>query len=121
MSEETHDREFGLSQSSRSGIRPAPNAGGVLGALLSGLAAFATAGSGGTALRVGGPLQDAMLRSGGLTAALFSLGMAEPQARAVRAGLVGGNIVVGVHASGDRAALAMQLLELAGGSALQAA
>jgi hypothetical protein len=119
MSEDTHEREFGSTPSMRSGVRPAPNANGVLGALITGLAQLSTPGS--TGLRVGGPLLDAMLRAGALSAALFALGMAEPGVQALREGLVGGNIVVGVHANGERSALAMQLLELAGGEALQAA
>jgi hypothetical protein len=47
--------------------------------------------------------------------------MAEPEAKAVREGLLNGSIVVGVHASSERVALARQLLELSGGEALQAA
>ena len=119
MSEDTHEREFGSSPSMRSGVRPAPSANGILGALVASLAPLQ--GPGGTSLRVGGPLLDAMLRAGALSAALFSLGMAEPSVRALREGLLGGNIMVGVHASGERSSLAMQLLELAGGEALQAA
>jgi hypothetical protein len=119
MSDDTHEREFGGSPSMRSGVRPAPKAGGVLGAIVAGLAPISA--PGGTVLRVSGPLLDAMLRAGALSAALFSLGLAEAEARAVREGLLGGNIVVGVHASGDRSVLAMQLLELSGGEALQAA
>ena len=59
--------------------------------------------------------------AGALSVALLAVGMAEPETRAVLDGLLKGNIVVGVHASSDRVALAMQLLELAGGEALQAA
>ncbi len=80
---------------------------------------FAT--PGGVALRVGGPLRRALLRAGALSVALLAVGMAEPEAKAVRDGLLNGNIVVGVHASSDRVALAMQLLELSGGETLQAA
>jgi hypothetical protein len=120
MSEDTHEREFGTSPSTRSGIRPAaPSSGGVLNAIVAGLAVFST--PGGAALRVGGPLRRALLRAGALSVALFAVGMAEPEARAVRDGLLNGSIVVGVHASSDRVALAMQLLELSGGEALQAA
>jgi len=119
MSEDTHEREFGSSPSTRSGIRPAPSSGGVLGAIVASLAVFRT--PGGTALRVGGPLRRALLRAGALSLALFAVGMGEPEARAVREALLGGSIVVGVHASNDRVALAMQLLELSGGEALQAA
>jgi hypothetical protein len=119
MSEDTHDREFGASASMRSGIRPAPHSGGVLGAIVAGLVVVAT--PTGTTLRVGGPMLGALLRAGGLSLALLTLGMAEPQAGAVRDGLLCGNIVVGVHASSDRNDLAMQLLELAGGDTLQAA
>jgi hypothetical protein len=116
MSDDTHEREFGTTQSTRSGVRPAQSASGVLTAIIAGLAAFET--PGGTVLRVGGPLCRALLRAGALSVALLAVGMAEPETRAV---LLKGNIVVGVHASSDRVALAMQLLELAGGEALQAA
>ena len=119
MSEDTHEREFGTLPSTRSGIRPAPSAGGVLTAIVAGLAVFTTPGD--TALRVGGPLRGALLRAGALSVALFAVGMAEPEARAVRDGLLNGGIVVGVHASSDRVALASQLLELSGGESLQAA
>jgi hypothetical protein len=120
MSEDTHEREFGTLPSTRSGVRPAPSAaGGVLTAIVASLALFTT--PGGTALRVGGPLRGALLRAGALSVALFAVGMAEPEARAVRDGLMNGGIVVGVHASSDRAALAKQLLELSGGESLEAA
>jgi hypothetical protein len=119
MSEDTHEREFGAASPSRSGVRPAPASLGILGALVAGL--VVVTGPGGTSLRVGGPLVSAMLRAGALSLALFSVGMAEPEVRALGDGLVGGNIVVGVHASSDRGTLAMQLLELAGGEALLAA
>jgi hypothetical protein len=121
MSEDTHEREFGtLPSSTRSGVRPAPGAAsGVLTAIVSSLAVFTT--PGGTALRVGGPLRGALLRAGALSVALFAVGMAEPEARAVRVGLMNGGIVVGVHGSSDRVALARQLLQLSGGESLQAA
>ncbi len=119
MSEDTHEREFGPSPSTRSGIRLSPSAGGVLSAIVAGLARFTTPGS--TAVRVGGPLHSALLRAGALSVALLALGMAEPEARAVRDALLNGNIVVGVHATRDRVELAMQLLELSGGEALNQA
>ena len=119
MSDDTHEREFGTTQSTRSGVRPAQSASGVLTAIVAGLAAFET--PGGTVLRVGGPLCRALLRAGALSVALLAVGMAEPETRAALDGLLNGSIVVGVHASSDRVALAMQLLELAGGEALQAA
>jgi len=119
MSEDTHEREFGTSQSVGSGIRQAHSASGVLTAIVAGLAVFAT--PGGIAVRVGGPLRRALLRAGALSVALLAVGMAEPEARAAREALLNGSIVVGVHASRDRVALAMQLLELSGGEALQAA
>jgi hypothetical protein len=119
MSEDTHEREFGSLPSTRSGVRPSPSAGGVLTAIVAGLGVFST--PGGAALRVGGPLRRALVGAGALSVALIAVGMAEPEARAVRDGLLSGSIVVGVHASIDRVALAMQLLELSGGEALQAA
>jgi len=119
MSEDTHEREFGTLQSMRSGVRPVHSAGGVLSAIVAGLAVFAAPGN--AVLRVGGPLRRALLRAGALSVALLALGMAEPEVRALRQGLLNGSIVVGVHASSDRVALALQLLELAGGEAVQAA
>jgi hypothetical protein len=91
----------------------------VLTAIVAGLAVFSTPGS--AAIRVGGPLRRALLRAGALSVALFAVGMAEPEAKAVREGLLNGSIVVGVHASSDRVHLARQLLELSGGEALKAA
>jgi hypothetical protein len=119
MSEETHEREFGALPSMQSGIRPAHSAGGVLTAIVAGLAVFTTAGV--TGLRVSGPLCRALLRAGALSVALLAVGMAEPEVQAVRYALLNGSIVVGVHASRDRVALASQLLELSGGETLQAA
>jgi hypothetical protein len=118
MSEDTHEREFGPSSSSRSGVRLAPYSG-VLGAIVTGLAVFAAPGA--TALRVGGPLMGALLRAGALSLALFAVGMAEREVRAVHDGLLNGNIVVGVHARSDRVGLALELLKLSGGEALKAA
>ncbi len=114
MSEDTHEREFGQSIL-RSGVRYS----GVLGAIVSGLTAFSE--SGATALRVGGPLTGVLVGGGALSLALPSLGLTEPEARALHDGLLDGSIVVGVHASNDRMGLAIQLLELAGGEAPKAA
>jgi hypothetical protein len=59
---------------------------------------------------------------GTLAMALVAMGLAEPEARAVDARVRDGAIVVGVKAlQQDRVTLAIQLLELSGGSALQAA
>jgi hypothetical protein len=122
MTEDTHEREFGALGSERSGVRPARHSG-VLGAIVSGLVALAS--PGGLALRGAGPLVAALLRVGtpthALPAALTSAGLEEPAARFVDEGVRAGSIVVGVHASGDRVRLALQLLELSGGAALQAA
>ena len=119
MSEETHEREFGAPASDRSGIRPARGVG-VLGAIVAVLVPFTR--PEGPALRVGGPLVAALTRAGGLPAALLVRGLKEDEARAVDAGLERGGIVVGVlAAAGERTDTAMQLLELSGGSSLQAA
>jgi hypothetical protein len=116
MSDDTHQREFRQSgPRSGSGLRYS----GVLGAIVSSLAVFA--GPGPSSLRVGGPLLGALMRAGALSLALATLGLAEPEARALREGLLDGNIVVGVHATRDRAGLAIQLLELAGGETVKAA
>jgi hypothetical protein len=119
MSEATHDRQFGdarrpLGLRARSVWRD-----GLLGALVSTLATVASPGE--EPLRVGGPLAPWIVRAGALTRALVALGLGENDARAVRAGLRDGYIVVGVQARDDRVNLAARLLELAGGFALQAA
>ncbi len=119
MSEATHEHQFGVS---RSGGAPRPRTAryeGVLGAIVAVLATVATPGE--PVLRVGGPLVAALLRAGTLSIALLALGMAEPEAQAVRDGLREGGIVVGVRASGARVGLAKRLLELSGGMALRAA
>lgn len=118
MSEDTHEREFGPSSPTRSGVRLAPYSG-VLGAMVSSLAVFATPGA--MALRVGGPLTGILLRAGALSLGLFAAGMEEQEARAIHDGLVHGDIVVGVHAHNDRAGLAIQLLRLSGGEAVRTA
>lgn len=118
MSQETHEREFGAPPSERSGVRPARHAG-VLGTIVAGLVALVA--HDGPAIRAAGPLVAALTRAGGaayaLSAALVGAGLPELEARFVDEGVRGGSIVVGVHASGERTKLALQLLELSGGSA----
>jgi hypothetical protein len=122
MTEDTHEREFAPLGCERSGVRPARHSG-VLGAIVSGLVALG--GPGGLALRAAGPLVATLLRARpptfAVSSALTSAGFAEPQARFVDEGVRAGLIAVGVHASADRVRLALQLLELSGGAALQAA
>jgi hypothetical protein len=122
MSEDTHEREFGLLITERSGVRSVRH-GGVLSAIVAGLIALAT--PGGIALRAAGPLALALLRASSaacaFSVALASAGLAEHEAQFVHEGVCAGSIVVGVYASSDRNRLALQLLELSGGSALQAA
>jgi hypothetical protein len=118
MSEETHEREFAEPPAEQSGVRPLRHVG-VLGAIVTGLAVFATPGDVG--LRVTGPLLSALLRAGSLALALGSLGLEETESQAVDEGLRNGSIVVAISADRDRTALAMQLLELSGGASLQAA
>ncbi len=122
MSEETHQREFANPPSEESGVRPLHHVG-VLGAIVASLAVFATPGDDGNdvAVRVTGPLCSALLRAGALATALGSLGLEESEAQAVGEGLRNGAIVVAISADRDRTTLAMQLLELSGGAALQAA
>jgi class 3 adenylate cyclase len=122
MSQQTHERQFGdsaratgpASVRTRSTWRD-----GLLGALLSSLTTVVSPGE--EPIRVGGPLAPRIVLSGALSRALIALGLRESDARAVRAGLRDGYIVVGVQTEGDRANLAARLLELAGGFALQAA
>ena len=127
MTQDTHEREFGPLGAERSGIRPARHAG-VLGTIVSSVVALAW--PEGLALRAAGPLLAALMRAGPATfavssaavwPALAAAGLAEPEARFVDEGLRAGSIAVGVHATVDRIRLAFQLLELSGGSALQAA
>jgi hypothetical protein len=121
MSENTHQREFadGKPRPQRQPAVRRVRQGGVLGAIVAGLAVCATLD--GSPLRVGGPLQSELMEPGNLAMALVAIGLAEPEARAVDARVRDGAIVVGVKASHDRVSLAIQLLELSGGSALQAA
>jgi hypothetical protein len=124
MTEDTHEREFGPLgwEKSGVGVRTSRHAG-VLGAITSGLVALAC--PGGIPLRAAGPMVAALMRAGPATfavsSALVSSGFGEPQARFVDEGMRAGSIVVGVHASGERMRLALQLLELSGGAAPQAA
>jgi hypothetical protein len=122
MSEQTHEREFGAPPSDRSGVRPARHTG-VLGAIVAGVVALVA--PDGPALRAAGPLVGALVRDGGtecaLPAALIGAGLPELEARFIHEGVRRGSIVVSVHASGDRSKLALQLLELSGGSAVRQA
>lgn len=119
MTEDTHEREFGVPASDRSGAHATH---GVLGMIVAGLAVLVR--PEGVALRGAGPLVGAILRAGEpgtLSVALVTAGLGEHEARFVDEGVRGGSIVVGVHAPSERVRLALQLLELTGGSALQAA
>jgi hypothetical protein len=120
MSLETFEREFGLHVSpSRSGVRPARYAG-VLGAIVEGLVALSAVR--GIALRAAGPIVNAILREeqADLAQGLRAAGLTEGEARRFEQGMRSGALVVGVEAE-ERAVLALQLLELSGGAALQAA
>jgi hypothetical protein len=117
MSEDTHEREFGLASPDRSGVRIA-RAGGVLGAIVAGLVPIATPGA--EPLRVGGPLVVEVTSARTLSAALVRLGLSEEEARAAHARFHYGAIVVAVQAAAERLPLAMQLLELSGGAAPEA-
>jgi hypothetical protein len=119
MTEDTHEREFAAPSSDRPS---AHSSHGVLSAIVAGLAVLVR--PGGLALRVAGPLVGALLRSdapGALPSAFVSAGLTEHEARFLDEGVRGGSIALSVHAASDRLRLALQLLELTGGSALQAA
>ncbi len=120
MTEDTHEREFGESLSERSGVRAA-RAPGVLGAIVTGLVSLTR--PGGLILRAAGPLVTAMLLAGdgALLTSLVSAGLEEHEALFVHDGLCAGSIAVGVQAEPERTRLALQLLALSGGAALQAA
>jgi hypothetical protein len=123
MSEATYDREFGAGSVRSSGVSGVtslrtPNPGGILIALVAGVKVVEREG---TTLRVVGPLLDIVQRTPDLPAALGELGADAAEAGVIREGLLDGQIVVGVHAGDDRAALARQVLELTGGLATQAA
>jgi hypothetical protein len=120
MTEDTHEREFGEGLSERSGVR-STRPMGVLGAIVAGLVSLTR--SGGVILRAAGPLVPAMLLAGdgALLASLVSAGLGEPEAHFVHDGLRAGSIAVGVQAEPERTRLALQLLALSGGAALEAA
>jgi hypothetical protein len=123
MSEEAYDREFGASSVRSSGVSGVttlrtPNPGGILIALVAGVKPVDREG---TTLRIAGPLLDVVQRTRDLPAALGELGANAAEAGVIRDGILSGQLVVGVHASDDRAALARQVLELTGGLATQAA
>ncbi len=123
MSLQTFEREFAPQAPNRSGVRPAARFGGVLGAIVEGLVALSTKGVG--AVRAAGPIVHAIPRAGeraaSLSDGLMAAGLSEREARHLEEGIMrGGALVVGVQAA-ERARLALQLLELSGGAALQAA
>ena len=120
MTEDTHEREFGEVASDRSGVRAARPAG-VLGAILGGLVSLTR--TGGLILRAAGPLVPAMLLAGdgALVASLVSAGLDAHEALFFHDGVCAGSIAVGVLAEPERMRLALQLLALSGGAALQAA
>jgi len=125
MSESTHEREFG-STAERSGVRTTRPVGvfaGIIAALVKLLPM-----RNGVALRGAGPLAGAMSRvpegdkalalEGALTEAG---GLSQHEASFISDGMRRGSLALCVTAAEDRARLAAQLLELAGGAALQAA
>ena len=128
LSEDTHEREFGARQvgsGENTGARPM-RASGVLATIVSGMVTLAT--PGGLTLRAAGPLATELLRRASAgsgvflrTTALEAQGFTEREARFVAEGVRAGSIVVGVHGSDERVELAMRLLELSGGCALEAA
>ncbi|MGD0674682.1 MAG: hypothetical protein ABSC94_04645 [Polyangiaceae bacterium] len=119
MADRTHEREFATEAApTRSGIRILRHTG-VLAALVAELTAVAV--TDGCSLRVGGPLARAIADSGGLAAALVGSGLVSAEANAVVARVEAGSIVVAVHATEPRLALAVELLELSGGVTLAAA
>jgi hypothetical protein len=126
MSEDTHEREFGARAAEvpgdTSGIRPARQTG-VLGAIVSGMVVLAL--PNGLAVRGAGPLVPALLGAptggNGAVPASTASNLGEHEVHLVTEGVRGGSIVVGVHTTDSRAQLALQLLELSGGAALEAA
>jgi hypothetical protein len=132
MSLETFEREFGGASGhgapTRSGVRPVRC--GVLGTIVDGLVALSGGGGGppphdkNVALRAAGPIVQAMLLAGenaaNLSDKLMAAGLTERAAGQVVEAMRGGALVVGVQAA-DRKTLALQLLALSGGDALQAA
>jgi hypothetical protein len=113
MSESTYEREFGGPPSDVSGVRPVRPTG-VLGAILSGLIVLPS--HGGVTLRAAGPLVGPVRRAPGEPGAL-----SDAEVHFLTEGMSAGLILIGVQAEGDRVRMASQLLELSGGSGLQAA
>jgi hypothetical protein len=123
MSEATYDREFGAGSVRSSGVSGVtslrtPNPGGILIALVAGVKPVELEG---TTLRLAGPLLDLAQRTRDLPAALRELGADAAEGGVIRDGILGGQLLVGVHTSDERAALARQVLELTGGLGTQAA
>jgi hypothetical protein len=105
MSESTYTREFALKSGN----------GGVLGALVAGLTAL------GPSLMAAGPIVSVIATGGSLDSALATAGIPPHEAKEIAERLQKDGILAFVAATGDRAHLAGQLLELAGGRALMAA
>jgi len=126
VSEDTFAREFGgpgAASGEKSGIIPVRPAG-VLTALVGGLVSVAA--PGGPPIRATGPLFPSLHENPGdaqatLSARLVQAGVPDLEARALVESLGTGGMVVGVHASEERARLATRLLELAGGRVSRAA
>jgi hypothetical protein len=124
MSENTHEREFGSPSAERSGLRSIPS--GVLRGIVSALVRLPPIGSGLT-LWGAGPLAARMRRvleaekPSALETAFAAGGLPQHEASFVSGGMRDGSLAVCVAAADDRARLAVQLLELSGGDALQAA
>lgn len=129
MSEQTHAREFAPASGVRalfSESSPArATTGGVLGAIVSSLVALLP----GATLLAAGPLAagplvapnvEGALAPAVIVEVLVRAGIPEPDAELASRRLHGGAILVGVRANG-RAALARQVLALAGGNSLAAA
>ena len=125
MSERAHAREFGAASAENSGLRSI-RVPGVLGAIASALAELPPT-AGGFSLFGVGRLAAAMRHvlegneARGLENVLVAAGLAQGDARFIGEGVRGGSLAICMTAPDDRARLAAQLLELAGGRSLQAA
>lgn len=126
MSQETRGREFGIKEETKApeGAVTGAVAGGVLGAIVLALVAAGSIVIPGGIL-VAGPIAAALAglgvggAAGGIVGALIGAGVPEHEAKLLNERLRAGGILVGVHAEGERASVAKQILKDTGGDSIK--
>lgn len=129
MSEATRGKEFTLTTETKAPEGAAAGAaiGGVLGALVASLVAVGSLAIPGIGLVAAGPIVAALAglgaggAAGGMVGALVGLGVPEHEAKFYSEKLEGGGILVGVYTTDERAKLAKDVLDAAGGHSVKAA